>query len=397
MTRAKLADRSLFPDLEPRAYDNHAAISPVSTPVREAAEAVMADYARHGVGAHLPWLERRNELRAALAQLIHADETSIALVANTTRGITDLALCMPWQRGDRVVLTRGEFPANVTPWQRAAELFDLEIVWLSAPHAADVDDAWMSELRATLERGARLVALSAVQFQTGLRMPLEAIGALCEAHEAELAVDAIQACGIVPIDVVRDHIHYLAAGSHKWLMGLEGIAFVYVEPTRAARLRPHVAGWLSHEDALTFLFDGPGHLRYDRPLVATARMFEGGMANTIGAAALAASLALIAELGVDTIFHHVDGYGAALEPALRDLGFTSHRAPDVALRSGVLSFTPPADVDITALFHHIDPRVVSCATPDGHLRFSPHWPNTLDEIPFVAAEIARALDLTRRA
>lgn len=397
MTLARLADRSLFPDLEARAYTNHAAISPVSTAVRDAADSVMTDYARHGVGAHMSWLERRNALRAALARLIHGDEAGVALVANTTRGITDIALCIPWEPGDRVVLTRGEFPANITPWQRAAELFDLEIVWLPTPQAADVDGAWMNELRGVLERGARLVALSAVQFQTGLRMPLEAIGALCEAHDAELCVDAIQACGVVPIDVARDHINYLSAGSHKWLMGLEGIAFVYVEPTRAARLRPHVAGWLSHEDALTFLFDGPDRLRYDRPLVPGARVFEGGMANTIGAAALAASVALISELGVETIFHHVDAYGAALEPALVDLGFSSHRAPDVALRSGVLSFSPPADVDIIALYHHVDAGVVSCATPDGQLRFSPHWPNSLDEVPLVTAEIARALHLTRRA
>ncbi len=393
---AKLGDRSLFPHLEARAYTNHAAISPPSLAVEAAAHAVLDDYARLGVAAHLPWLERRNALRGALATLVNGEAGNIALTANTTRGLTDVALCVPWERGDRIVLTEGEFPANVTPWQRAAELFGLELVWLPQPTAATVSDPWLDALERALDRGARLVAVSAVQFQTGLRMPLRRIGERCQAHGAELAVDAIQACGVVPVDVRGDHIHYLAAGSHKWLMGLEGLAFLHVEAASAARLRPHVAGWLSHENALTFLFEGPGHLRYDRPLVPSARMVEGGMANTLGAAGLAASVELIQGLGVPAILAHVDRYNTLLDEALTELGFVSHQARDPELRSGSACFSPPPGVDVIALYQKLDPKVVSAATPDGVLRFSPHWPNALSEVPLVVDEVTRALARCRR-
>jgi selenocysteine lyase/cysteine desulfurase len=387
---ARIGDRSLFPRLEPRAYLNHAAISPPSEAVVAVVDAVVSDYASLGVGAHLRWHEQRQRLRQKLAALIGASAESIGFAANTTRGVTDVALCFPWERGDRLLLVEGEFPANVTPWQRAAELFGLEVGWL--PPLTDRSEGWLARLDRELEvPRSRLVAVSAVEFQTGMTMPLAEIGARCASHGAELFVDAIQACGVVPIDVGAARIDYLSCGSHKWLMGTEGAAFVYIAPSRVAAMRPHVAGWLSHDQALSFLFEGPGHLRYDRPIRQRADFIEGGMANTIGLAALEASLDLLLDLGIETIADHVQRYHDALEPLLAALGLTSLRSREPGRRSGILSFDPPPSVDVVALHHAIDPKRVSCATPDGKLRFSPHWPNALDEVPLVATEVAAAL------
>ncbi len=388
---AKLGDRSLFPELEAAAYLNHAAISPPSRPVIEAVTRTMSRAAELGVPAFMQAMEERDALRAALAEMVgapHADD--VAFVANTTRGVTDVALCLPWVRGDRVVLTEGEFPANVTPWQRAAALFELEIVWLPRPSAEGID-GWLEALDAALSAGARLVAISAVQFQSGLRMPLSRIGAACKRAGTQLFVDAIQACGAVPIDVTKERIDYLACGSHKWLMGPEGLAFLYVARERAAELAPRVAGWTSHEEAFRFLFEGRGHLRYDRPFVRNARMVEGGMPNLIGAAGLAASVGLIATLGVSTIHDHVQRYLDGLEAELVGRGFSSRRAAEPGLRSGMLCVDPPAGVNVVALFEAIDGDEVACAIPDGVLRFAPHWPNRLEEIPGVLAAIDEAL------
>src|SRR5262249_23746453 len=163
-------------------------------------------------------------------------------------------------------LFEGEFPANVTPWQRAAELFGLSIAWIPLSAFAASEEEGLALLTRELERGVRLVAVSAGEFQTGLRMPVEAMAALCHAAGAEIFVDAVQCCGAVPLDAGAAGIDYLASGSHKWLMGLEGAGFLYVSPDRVDALRPNVAGWLSHEDPLDFLFRGPGLLRYDRPI-----------------------------------------------------------------------------------------------------------------------------------
>ena len=201
---AALGSRALFPNLNARVYLNHAAISPPSIAATHAMEQCMLDYATHGVGAAMPWFEARDRLRHDLAALIGAHDPmeTIALLPNTTSGVIACARSIDWERGDRIVLVEGDFPANVGPWQQVARDHGLDIIWADLRTLSDHEQgpAWLESI---LAQGVRLVALSAVAFQTGWRMPLERLGALCEAHGAELFVDAIQACGVVPIDVER--------------------------------------------------------------------------------------------------------------------------------------------------------------------------------------------------
>ncbi len=393
---ARMGDRALFPDLEARAYLAHAAVSPPSLPVRAAARAVLDDYARRGAEAFPTWIAQRTRLRGKLASLVGAGPDDVALSPNTTRGVTDVALCFPWRAGDRVVLFEGEFPANVTPWQRAAGLYGLETVFLTAREHLDAPDRALSRLEDSLRRGVRLVAVSAVQFQTGHRMPLGAIGTLCHAHGAALFVDAVQAVGAVPLDVSADSIDFLAAGCHKWLMAPEGAGMLYVHPRWARELRPHVAGWLSHEDPVGFLSRGAGHLRYDRPIRPRADMVEGGNSNTAGCAALEASVDILASLGVAAIHRHANAILDALEPGLVARGFQSLRSPDPAGRSCILGVLAPAGVDGLAVQRALTARGVACSVPDGVLRFAPHWPNAPAEVPTVLDAVDSALAELRR-
>ncbi len=114
------------------------------------------------------------------------------------------------------------------------------------------DKSALARFSEALERGVRLVAVSSVEFQTGFRMPVAELSRRCHAADAELCVDAIQGLGLVPMDVEAEGIDYLVCGSHKWLMAIDGVAFVYAAADKAAALRPHVAGWLSHESPVTF-------------------------------------------------------------------------------------------------------------------------------------------------
>ncbi len=379
--RAVLGDRSLFPLLGARSYLAHAAISPASDPVRAFVASAQADYATHGLGAFLRWHAQRVRLKGRLAGLLGVEARDLALVPNTTAGLIAVATCFPWGRGDRVLLFDGEFPTNVTPWQRAAERHELELRFLSLEPFAAPGGADLGPLEEALRSGVRLVALSAVQFQTGLRLPVEAIADLCHAHGAELCVDGIQALGVTPFDARR--VDYLASGGHKWWMGPEGAGFLYVHPERMPALRPELAGWLSHERAADFLFDGPGHLRYDKPLKQTADVFEGGAPNTIGYAGLEASVGLIEGLGVEAIHAHVNAWSDQLEAGLLERGFRSLRTPDPARRSGILAVEPPPGLAFGELAAGLGERGVVVSTPDGLLRFAPHWPNALDEVPRV--------------
>ena len=169
-----IGSRELFPDLKAQAYLAHCSISPVSDPVRERTRAVADSYAQYGAKAFEIWLPLRTELRARLGRLFNCSQNAFALLPNTTQGVLTTALCFPWKRGDKIICFRGEFPANVTPWQRAAELYDLEIVYIDLPRETSFydDNFLLANLKKALAEGARLVAASAVQFQTVDRHPL---------------------------------------------------------------------------------------------------------------------------------------------------------------------------------------------------------------------------------
>jgi selenocysteine lyase/cysteine desulfurase len=394
MVEPKLGDRALFPDLEGTAYLAHAAISPLSAAVTERIAEVANDYGRGGMSGFVRWAPRLRQVRQGLASVISAEPSEIAFIANTTQGVIDIAFGLPWRKGDRVVLFDGEFPANVTPWQQAAEEFGLELCWLSLEAFHRSVDEGLVELERALDRGVRVVAVSAVQYKTGLRMPLAEMAALCHKYAAEIFVDAIQALGATPVDVSWG-IDYLSSGSHKHLMGPEGAGFLYVAERCASTLKPRLAGWLGHEDPVAFLRGDEPKLRYDNPLRHGAQALEIGTSNVIGLAALGASVELLTQLGVPAIYAHIDAYLDQLEAGLVERGFRSHRANAPALRSTLLSVTVPDDVRLSKLGATLRDRGVVCNTPDGLMRFAPHWPNGHDEVPKILAAVDQALAALR--
>ncbi|HEX8909692.1 MAG TPA: aminotransferase class V-fold PLP-dependent enzyme [Anaeromyxobacteraceae bacterium] len=386
----RLGDRSLFPELAFDAYLNHAGISPPSRPVQQAVAELLQVYARRGGEGVLAMLALRARLRERIAQLLGVRSTDVALTGGATHGIQAVALSFPWRQGDRLVLFEGEFPANVTPWQRAAALFQLEPRFVPLARFEASEDEGLAALEVELRGGARLVAVSAVQFASGLAMPLGRMAALCGRHGAELFVDAIQALGAVPLDASALGVDYLACGAHKWLMGAEGAGFLYVRPERVAALRPALAGWLSHEEALSFLSE-PGQLRYDRPIRREASLFEAGSASALSQAALDASLGFLLQLGPAAIHAHVNRYLDRLEPLLAARGFASRRAREPWRRSGILSALPPPGCTARQLREALARAGVAISTPDGLVRFAPHWPNDPDrELPAVEAALDAA-------
>ncbi|MBX7082577.1 MAG: aminotransferase class V-fold PLP-dependent enzyme [Nannocystaceae bacterium] len=384
---ARLGERTLLSGLTVPVYANFAGMSPPCDPVRAAIVAAVDELASRGAAAGWGLLGARETLRARLATLVGVAADEIGLVPNTTTGLRAIAFGLPWRAGDRVIGFDGEFPANVTPWQQAAAAFDGTVTLLPLSTWSE-PQAGLAELDRSLAQGRVLaVAVSAVQFASGLRMPLAEIGRCCRAHGAAFVVDGIQACGAVPLDCEALGIDALACGGHKWLGGAMGLGFVAMRHAFARTLRPRVAGWTSHEDAAAFLLQGPGLLRYDRPVRARADFVEDGGSALALVPGLVAAVELLLALGVERIAAHAQRWHDALEPALLERGFRSRRAPQPEARSGILGVEPPPGVDVVALHRALEEHGVACAIPDGVLRFAPHWSNHIDEIPRVLAAL----------
>ncbi|MEE2787059.1 MAG: aminotransferase class V-fold PLP-dependent enzyme [Myxococcota bacterium] len=384
-----MGQRALFPQLQHRAYLSHAAISPLSKPVLDAMVHSASTYAQLGVEAFGHGFGQRRRLKTLIGNLFNVSNYEIAFVPNTTSGLSAIALCLPWQCGDRIIVFDEEFPTNVTPWQRAAEVFNLEICWASSQRLRQADGPDFSEIDTLLQRGARLMAISAVQFQTGVRMPIEALGRKCQHWGAELCVDAIQALGATPIEL--QYADYICAGGHKWMMGPEGTGILLARPGRAKVMKPLVAGWLSHTAPTRFLFNGPGEMSHERPIRPHLNFIESGTLNALGLVGLEASLRLIAHLGIPDIFAHTQRWHSLLSPELKARDFTFARPPDEGRHSSILSVRPPPSITVQALADTLLTDGISCSTPDGWLRFAPHWPNAVSEVPHIIESIDACL------
>lgn len=278
-----------------------------------------------------------------------------------------------------MLLLTGEFPTNVTPWQRAAEQYGLRLEWLEASLFAGPQG--LEALDQQLQRGLSLVALSAVQFQSGLLMPVQEVVRLCHARGAEVCVDVIQAAGVVPLQLAEWDVDYAAGGAHKWLMGCEGAGYLYVSPQAARRWTHRWAGWLSHPEPVDFLM-AEGQLRYNKPVRPEVQALEIGTSSGLSQVALEASLDILLALGIESIYNHVQGYLDQLEEPLRQHGWTSLRHGQQ--RSGSLSLLPPRGTGSARDWaQHLAGQGVRVSHPDGMLRLSPHWWNSLEEVPLV--------------
>lgn len=379
-----LGDRSGFSRLEAASYLAHAAVAPLADDVLRIMQDELAAAAGEGIGSIERWVRWADLARDRFARIVGAAPDHVTRVASTSAGVSAIATAVRFRPGERVLCFAGEFPTNVTPWQAAAARSGALVEFAPLAPFARSHAEGLDEVRRRLEAGSvRVVAVSAVEFQTGLAMPIAELAALAHEHGARLFVDAIQAVGAVPIDVAASGVDYLAAAGHKWLMGPLGEAFLFVAPAARAELEPLQVGWMGHDEPASFL-QAPGELRYDRPLDAGARCFEQGVAPFVCYAGSAVGMAAIEALGVGAIHAHLQRWHDALEPRLVEAGWTSLRSAEPAARSGIASFAPPAGVDVAAVVEAAGARRIVLTGPDGCLRVAPHWPNALAEVDLVA-------------
>jgi cysteine desulfurase/selenocysteine lyase len=223
-----------FPSTGHLTYLNHAAVSPLCRRAAEAMEWLAQDALNYGSLHYPQWLETYDGLRRSAARLVNGTRDEIALVKNTSEGIATIAMGLDWRPGDKIVAFKEEFPANQYPWRRL-EAKGVSIEWLSATDPLDrIDEA---------AKGARLLAISFVQFLTGFRADLVAIGQICHRRGVIFVVDAIQGLGAFPVDVQAAHIDALAADGHKWLVGPEGCGILFISKRLQEMVEPMEFGW----------------------------------------------------------------------------------------------------------------------------------------------------------
>lgn len=345
-----------FPVTEKLIYLNHAAVAPLSKSAADAMKRLADDVFHHGALHSGEWDSTYEALRRSAARLVNAEPSEIALTKNTSEGIATVALGLDWRPGDRIVAFTEEFPANQYPWRRL-EKQGVRVEWLSVTDPLDKIDA--------AARGARLLSISFVQYLSGYRANLEAVGEICHRHGCVFFVDAIQGLGAFPVDVRRAHIDALAADGHKWLLGPEGCAILYIARHLQDQVTPVEFGW-------TNVAAYNDYSSRDMTLRPDAGRYECGTLNTIGCFGLRAAIDLLLEVGVDHIAPAVEALGDQIAAGVTGKGYEvlGHRTPQTG--AGIVTFRK-SGVDSSALVAMLAERGIAAAHRQGWVRTSPHF------------------------
>jgi cysteine desulfurase / selenocysteine lyase len=360
----KYADQ--FPVRENLLYLNHAAVAPLPRRTADAIRHLAEDALHWGSLHYSEWMDTYEAVRIAAARLINSSPREIALVKNTSEGIATIAMGIDWRPGDRVVGFREEFPANLYPWKRL-ENKGVEVTWLS------LDDPLERIEEAT--RGARLLSISYVNFLSGYRAPIQAIGEICRRNRCIYFVDAIQGLGAFPLDVQACHIDALAADGHKWLLGPEGCGILYISQELQEQVEPVEFGW-------TNVAGYADYASRDMTLRSDAGRYECGTLNTVGCFGLRASLELILEIGTEEIAPAIQNLSDRIATGVEAKGYEvmGPRRPDTT--SGIVSFRKP-DADPRAIVRMLADHRIVAAPRAGWVRTAPHFyiaPEDIDRL-----------------
>lgn len=373
--------REQFPFFQHKICLTHASVSPLPARTTEA----LVDFARRlAHEGQFDFVAQDIYARAKerIAQMLNngAKSDEIAMASSTSHALGLVATSFPWKAGDNCVVVEGDFPANVIIWKNLEPTQGVEIRMV--PYRENSEWTW-EDFEPLLDERTRLVAVSAINFLTGCPLDIKTLGEKLHERGIALCVDAIQAFGAVAADYSA--ADFVCADAHKWMLGPLGAAFAWFSPKYLSQMRPQILGWLANAKRDDWF-------SYDIEPYPTAERFEPGARNYLGIVGMEASLALLQDVGIETVEKrvvHLRDYGAA---KLAESGVHILWRGDVSKPSGTVSFQVPGK-DIKALYQHLDKRFALALRPDRAgaqwIRVSAHFMNCEDDLDQLASAVEK--------
>lgn len=379
-TTGQAAARKEIPALAAMTYlDNAGAgLPPVS--VTDAMKALVDDWSR--TGEHWEeWLLDVVECRRLFAKLIGAKGTETGVLPSVSVALAALASSIDFSRRRKVVTSSLNFPTNVIMWQRMREKGIVKTVDVVQHVRGAVP---LESYEKAIDDKTALVAVDYVSWLSGARENIRELSRLAHSHGALLAVDAFHALGVFPFSVKRDKIDILVSGFYKWLCGPHGVACVYIAENLLERLKPAYLGWLGIDDNIIERlqsgrdpFDVPFSLRTATPSRSASR-FEWGTWATVAVRGAIEALKFAAENGLDYRFEIIRRLKRELVRGLEEMGVQFLTPPlESNLGGGIVTFREKRQREVAS---KLMKRKIVTSGRFGHVRVSPHFYNTEEEI-----------------
>lgn len=360
--------RALFPSLAHTIHVASCSFAPPSTRLIDAQAALMTQL-ESGAAPWRFYETQLDEVRQRFGAIIGSPADHVAVMPNASVGAFQAGSTIDWDERTRIVASVTDFPSLAQVWHRLAT--DVRLIEAAPDGGIQVD-----QYLAAIDAGTGLVSIPLVSYRNGARVGLADIVAIAErAHAvgARVLIDAYQAAGVVPCDVTELPCDFLVGGSMKFLLGLPGVAYLYVREPAEGRA-PTLTGWFGRVNP--FAFDPRG---VDVP--AEARRFETGTPPFPLLCAAVPGLELIANLDSDQVWHHVSGLvehatselDEATELAVLTPPSPDRRGPTVALGARDAAHANAVADDLAG--HAI------VASPRGDVvRLTFHYFNTADDV-----------------
>ena len=350
-------------------YLNHAAVSPWPVRTSNAIKQFADENIHAGASRYPDWLETERKLRKQIKTLLNAPSADdIALLKNTSEALSVVACGIDWQDGDNIISTDQEFPSNRIVWEAQArhgvEMLKIDVMTDESPESC---------LMNACDENTRIMAISSVQYGTGLKLDLVQLGQFCHDNAIYFCVDAIQSIGAHEIDIQAINADFVMADAHKWMCGPEGIALFYCRADIREKLQLNQFGWHMVEEQ-------GDYSRNSWSPANSARRFECGSPNMLGIHALSASLSLFEEIGMDNVASSILKKTSYLIDKLNNFADVELLTPvSEQQRAGIVTFKISGK-DMTEIYSKLMKNKVICANRLGGIRFSPHFYTDLENI-----------------
>ncbi|MCB0323537.1 MAG: aminotransferase class V-fold PLP-dependent enzyme [Bdellovibrionales bacterium] len=364
----------------------HCSVSPLHQAALLEAERFLRSHAEKGIGVFREFPDVLGGLRASIARMLQVADADVAVVTNTSVGLSMVANGYTFSPGDEVICYAHEYPANFHPWQSLERLGVKLVLLEDASCGVGSREArpqgWSFEaLRRRVTPRTRMLAISHVQYTSGFTSDLELLGAFCREQQIDLVVDAAQSLGVLPLYPARWNVAAVAASGWKWLLGPLGVGILYAAPAFRDKLRPTLYGadmmqqqsdysdlsWNPYPDARQFQFS-------TQPYALAA-----GLQAAVDACFAGESMEAIR----DRVLQLQDQLLAELDPGL----FTPLRL-EPPQRSGILSCTVEGDLQRIATL--AAQHGVTVVPRGNYLRLAPHFYQRAEQMLRAAAVLNEA-------
>jgi selenocysteine lyase/cysteine desulfurase len=370
--------RHVFEMPDDVAYFNCAYMAPMLKSVRRAAEEAIARTAQPWQVSADDFFTPAERARGLFARLIHARAEDVAIVPAASYGISSAAKNLRIGKGQAILVLDEEFPSNVYPWHALAKRDGGELLVVRRPPDGD----WTAAILDTIDDRVAIAALPNCHWTDGGYVDLERVSPALQKIGARLVLDVTQSLGVLPLDVVRIKVDYLACAAYKWLLGPYSIGFMYAAEEHH-RGDPLDYNWITREKSENFA----GLVDYREGYQPGARRFDmGERANFVLLPMVTAALEQLLAWTPEAITASLSGITEHIADQATELGVTV--APK-ELRAKHLLGLRFRDGAPPGLIEQLREKKIFVSLRGGTLRIAPHLFNNPSDVDRLLGALRR--------